>query len=58
MKLVKTPLRSRINDINLARLMQIAIEGPELSIVDFNEVMDVFKIIIREYGSTLYVGMT
>ena len=58
MKLVKTPLRSRINDINLARLMRIAIEGPELSIVDFNEVMDVFKIIIREYGSTLYVGMT
>ena len=43
MKLVKTRLRSRINDINLARLMRIAIEGPELSIVDFNKVMDVFK---------------
>ena len=30
MKLVKTRLRSRINDRNLARLMRIATEGPEL----------------------------
>ena len=29
MKLVKTRLRSRINDHNLARLMQIATKGPE-----------------------------
>ena len=28
---------------NLARLMRIAIEGPELSSVDFNEIVDIFK---------------
>ena len=43
MKLIKTRLRSRISDHNLARLMRIAIEGPELSVVDFNEILDVFK---------------
>ena len=36
MKLVKTRLRSRINDRNLARLMRIATEEPELVHVDFN----------------------
>ena len=43
MKLVKTRLRSRINDRNLARLMPIATEGPELVHVDFNEILDIFK---------------
>ena len=43
MKLVKTRLRSRLNDCNLASLMRIAIEGPELLHVDFNEILDVFK---------------
>ena len=43
MKLVKSRLRNRINDINLSRLMRIAIEGPELSSVDFSEVLDIFK---------------
>ena len=43
MKLVKTRLRSRINDHNLARLMRIATEGPELVHVDFNEILDIFK---------------
>ena len=36
-------LRSRISDINLARLMQITIKGPELTSVDFNEILEVFK---------------
>ena len=36
MKFIKTRLRSRISDVNLARLMQITIEGPELTSVDFN----------------------
>ena len=31
-KLIKTRLRSRISDINLARLLRISIEGPELNI--------------------------
>ena len=43
MKLVKTRLRTRINDRNLARLMQIAIEGPELVHLEFNEILDIFK---------------
>ena len=33
MKLVKTRLRTRINDHNLARLMRIATEGPELALL-------------------------
>ena len=43
MKLVETRLRNRISDINLARLMRIAIEGPELSCIDFCEILDTFK---------------
>ena len=42
MKMSKTRLRSRLNDTNLKRLMQIAIEGPEMKLVDFDEVLDVF----------------
>lgn len=42
MKLIKTRLRSRLNDSNLARLMRIAIEGPQLD-VDFCEILDIFK---------------
>ena len=43
MKMIKTRLRNRLNDTNLKRLMQIAIEGPEMKLVDFNEVLDVFR---------------
>ena len=45
MKLVKTRLRSRIDDRSLARLMRIATEEPELVHVDvdFNEILDIFK---------------
>ena len=42
-KLVKTRLRRRISDSNLAKLMRIAIEAPDLTTVDFNEIIDVFK---------------
>ena len=31
MKFVKTRLRNRLSDINLARLMRIVIEGPDLT---------------------------
>ena len=34
MKFVKTRLRNRLSDINLARLMRIVIEGPELTSVN------------------------
>ena len=43
MKLVKTRLRNRISDTNLARLMRIVIEGPELSSIDFNKIVDTFN---------------
>ena len=43
MKLVKTRLRNRIMDDNLARLMRIAIEGAELTVVDFDNILDIFK---------------
>ena len=39
MKLIKTRIRNSITDQNLGRLMRIAIEGPELSAVNFNEVL-------------------
>ena len=43
MRLVKSRLRSRIDDRNLARLMRIATEGPELVHVHFNEILNIFK---------------
>ena len=43
MKMIKTRLRKRLNDTNLMRLMRIAIEGPEMKLVDFDEVLNVFR---------------
>ncbi|KAI6648551.1 Zinc finger protein [Oopsacas minuta] len=43
MKQIKTRLRNRLNDANLAHLIRIAIEGPELFSVNFDEVLKVFK---------------
>ncbi len=43
MKLIKTRLRSRLTEQNLARLMRIAIEGPELNEINFSEILDIFK---------------
>ena len=45
-KIGKTRLRNRLSDINLARLMCIVIEGPELTSVHFNEILDVQRIIL------------
>ena len=39
----KTRLRNRLSDNNLSRLIRISIEGPELSSVDFYEILDVYK---------------
>ncbi len=41
MKLVKTRLRNRISDSNLPKLMRIAIEGPNLTNIDFSEILDI-----------------
>ena len=35
---IKTRLRSRLTDVTLTKLMRIAIEGPEQSSVNFEEV--------------------
>ena len=44
MKMVKTRLRNRISDVvNLPKLMHIAIEDPDLSIIYFQEIFEVFK---------------
>ena len=43
MKMIKTRLRNRLSDDNLARLMRIAIEGPDPEHVDFNKILDIFK---------------
>ena len=43
MKQIKMRLRNRLNDANLSHLMRIAIEGPELSSINFDEVLEVFK---------------
>ena len=43
MKMIKTRLCNRLNDTNLKQLMRIAIEGPEMKLVDFDEVIDVFR---------------
>ena len=43
MKMIKTRLRNCLNDTNLKRIMRIAIEGPEMKLVDFDEVLDVFR---------------
>ena len=38
MKLIKTRLRSCLSDLNLEHLMKIAIEGPQLTEVDFDAI--------------------
>lgn len=42
MKMVKTRLRNRLSDCNLARLMEIAVKGPALNDVPFEEILTVF----------------
>ena len=43
MKLIKTRLRSRLSHLNLEPLIKIAIIGPQLTGVDFGEILDIFK---------------
>ncbi len=43
MKMIKTRLRNRLSDENLTHLMRIAIEGSDLSEVNFNEILDIFN---------------
>ena len=43
MKLIKTRLCSHLSDSNLEHLMKISIEGPLLTDMDFNAILDIFK---------------
>ena len=43
MKMIKTRVRSRFADCSLSRLMRIAIEGPELQAVHFNDILNIHK---------------
>ena len=40
LKIIKTRLHNRISDVNLIRLMRIAIEGPELVSVNFDKIQE------------------
>ena len=42
MKLVKNRLRNRLSDVCLPQLMRIAIKGPELTDINFEEILDIF----------------
>ncbi len=42
MKLVKNRLRSHLSDVSLAELMRVVIEGPELTKVNFEEILAIF----------------
>ena len=42
-KMIKTRLRNRLLDANLQHLIRVAIEGPELKDVDFNEIIEIKK---------------
>ena len=44
MKLIKTRLRSRQSGLNLEHLMKISIEGPPSTDVEFNAILDIFKL--------------
>ena len=43
MELIKTYLRNRLSDSNLEHLMKIAIEGPSISKMDFNKILDILN---------------
>ena len=43
LKMIKTRPRSRLSDCSEAQLMRISIEGPEIDVVEFEEILEVFK---------------
>ena len=53
-KLIKTCVRSHLLKSNLEHLMKIAIEGPKLSDVVFDEILNTLNRKIGIYHSDLY----
>ena len=43
MKLIKSHLHSRLADSNLEHLMKIVVEGPQLTNVDRDGILDIYK---------------
>ena len=44
MKMIKTRLRNHLTDVTLAQLMRTAIEGPDHTLINFEEILN--KIIV------------
>ncbi len=44
MKLLKNRLRNKLSDVSLAILLRIAMEGPELTDIDFEEIFNIFRL--------------
>ena len=42
-KMIKTRLCSRLSDCSVAQLMRISIEGSEIDVVEFEEILDICK---------------
>ena len=43
LKMIKTRLCSRLSDCSVAQLMKISIEGPEIDVEEFEEILEIFK---------------
>ena len=61
MKLVKNRLRNRLSDVSLPQLMRIAIEGPELTDINFEEILDIFaqqnrRISYNNFSNSIFIG--
>ena len=41
--MIKTRLRSRLSDSSVAQLTRISIEGPEIDVVEFEEILEICK---------------
>ncbi len=58
MKLIKIHIRNSITGQNLGRLMGIAIEGPEFSAVNFDEVLEIFINKYIKNCALIYIFLT
>ena len=41
LKMIKTWLRSRLSECSVAQLTRISIEGPEIDVVEFEEILEI-----------------
>ena len=43
LKMIKTRQRSCLSDCSVAQIMRIPIEGPEIDVLEFEELLKIFK---------------